>query len=38
VDSCFAEVARVGLGLPQEANDLFLGESALLHVRHSPGG
>jgi len=26
------------LGLPQELNDLFFGESALLHVRHSPGG
>ena len=24
--------------LVQEADDLFLGESALLHVRHSPGG
>ena len=23
-------------GLPQETNDLFVGKSALLHVRHSP--
>ncbi|MDR7152054.1 hypothetical protein J2W49_004030 [Hydrogenophaga palleronii] len=29
---------HAGLGLPQEPDDLFLGESALLHVRHSPGG
>jgi hypothetical protein len=26
-----------GLGLPQKANDLFFGKSALLHVRHSSG-
>lgn len=25
-------------GLPQAANDLFLGESALPHIRHSPSG
>lgn len=24
-------------GLPEDANDLFLGKSALLHVRHFPG-
>jgi hypothetical protein len=29
---------HAGLGLLEEADDLFLGESALLHVRHSPGG
>jgi hypothetical protein len=26
------------LGLIEEADDLFLAESALLHIRHSPGG
>jgi hypothetical protein len=29
---------QASLGLPQEPDDLFFGESALLHVRHSPGG
>jgi hypothetical protein len=29
---------HAGLGLLEEADDLFLGESALLHVRHSLSG
>jgi hypothetical protein len=29
--------AHAGFGLSQEANDLFVAEPALLHVRHSPG-
>lgn len=29
---------HAGLGLLEETNDLFLAESVLLHVRHSPGG
>jgi hypothetical protein len=29
--------AHAGLCLSQEANDLFVAEPALLHVRHSPG-
>lgn len=29
--------AHAGIGLPQEANDLFVAEPALLHVHHPPG-
>lgn len=28
---------HVGLGLPEQVNDLLLGEYALFHVHHSPG-
>jgi hypothetical protein len=28
---------HVGLSLPQDANDLMIGDSTLLHIRHSPG-
>ncbi len=36
VHALMAEIG--GLNLPQEPDDLLFAESALLRVRHSPGG